>query len=121
MLGNYFAYSLVVMLLLFSCNIKRASENCEAIIHGKWVSVEETINYDALFFLPNNTAIFTSKGDTIFRYDYKVNCSRSKLLLSDVYGNKYEHQIKLLSNDSLFFKKFFHSNGMVKYIRVSSK
>lgn len=114
-------FLIFILLSFYDCNTPRSPPGCCEKILGKWISVEETINYNTLIFYSNNYCVFTSRGDTLFRYAYKLEGCSSNLLLSDVYGNNYEYKIKLLSKDSLIFAKFFSSDEIKKYVRFSKK
>jgi hypothetical protein len=119
---KYRAFVLTIIVLLFdSCDVLHVAQKCKHKLSGQWISAEETINYDILMFSSDKNAVFTSRGDTIFRYKYSLNCKNSSLVLRDIYGNKYVEQIKFLSKDSLVFEGFFHHGGLKKYYKKPGK
>jgi hypothetical protein len=113
-------YFLSLAVTVMSCVSSHNFHDCEKNILGKWAASETTIHCDTLFFLLDNKAVFTSRGDTIFRYQFSIDCRSSKLFLKDHEGNQFEQEISLLTNDRLLFANFFNVGRAKNYVKLSA-
>lgn len=77
MFGNRFL--VIILLLLFSCKSKvrigRENDVESNYILGCWKNINGEIGYPCLSFMNDSTAIFTSKGDTLYRMKYHLKGS----------------------------------------------
>jgi hypothetical protein len=95
------------------------NEFCKNHIYGSWIPVNPKSSFNALIFNEKKQAIFTSKGDTIYRYNFHLKCKTNQLALSDIYGGRYVSVVSYLSKDSLSFSDFFGFDE--QFIRMKRK
>lgn len=88
----------IPLLLATSCPDKKASEYPRSII-GTWILITNDVNYPSITFNSDSSAIFSSRGDTIYAYSYFVH--NRHVILKDVYNERYMAGIILLTSDSL--------------------
>jgi hypothetical protein len=109
----------IICLLLFlsatSCSTTEQTSSKRLV--GKWVLQEKAfqVNYPILYFNTDSSAVFTSHGDTIYRF--KFNLQGTKLLLKDVYGKETKWEIKKLCENQLVFGSLFENEKQQIYKR----
>ena len=110
-------YFIALMLFLFSvsCNMKGQTDFNKIL--GKWVLQEKTfqINYPVLYFNTDSSAIFTSHGDTIYRFKFIL--IDEHLILKDGYNQETIWKIMELSQSQLVFKSLFENGKRQIYKR----
>jgi hypothetical protein len=85
-------------------------------IHGTWILQEKgAINYPKIIFKHDSTAVFTSEGDTIYRFTYLLK--GSDLVLKDLYGTQETYHIMRLTSDSLIFKTLRENQNRQIYLK----
>ena len=106
------AFFIILFINFCSCSVLEKRE----LIVGEWILEDSlAINYPEIIFNNDSTAIFTSKGDTIFRFIYKVD--KSFLYLKDINGTKEKYKFISLNKDSLVFNKFRENQTKQVYKR----
>lgn len=84
---------------------------------GSWILIDKTmVNYPEIIFEEQGTALFKSKGDTLYRYHYQLKAD-STIELTDVRGQKYDVKIVKLSEDSLIFQRLTDQKEVQVYLR----
>jgi hypothetical protein len=106
---------LVLFVFAIGCNMPEQT-GLKKIL-GKWVLQEEVfqINYPILYFNTDSSAIFTSHGDTIYRF--KFNIQNTRLTLKDVSGNETRWEIKELNENQLVLESLFENKKQQVYKR----
>jgi hypothetical protein len=114
---------LVQLQLLLLVNFYFFCTSCSIIprkneIFGEWKLTDSLqINYTSLIFKNNKTSVFLSKGDTIFRFNYKIN--RSSIELRDFNNITEKYSYKILNKDTLTFDCLREIKKKVYYIRIA--
>jgi len=102
--------------ILLCCNKRirnvgdKKIENTEIL--GEWLLIKKQINYPMLTFNKDSNAIFSSMGDTVYRFKYYVK--DSQLVLRDINGVMSKNVILKLDRDSLIFK------SLIKNMKIQS-
>ncbi len=109
----------IIFLLTFlfdGCSSNAQKENKKLI--GKWELNEKEfqVNYPILYFNSDSTAIFTSRGDTIYRFKYLFKSET--LFLKDLNCKETSWKINKLNNEQLVFEKLFENLKPQYYIKV---
>lgn len=105
-----------VLATLLSCSFSsKNNPNHESQIIGTWVLNKKQVNYPKLTFKSNSTCIFTSMGDTLYKFKYRV--TGSELILEDVLGRIEKNKILELSKDVLIFENLWKNKGRQEYNR----
>ncbi|ELM3645234.1 hypothetical protein LIS90_13535 [Flavobacterium psychrophilum] len=84
-------------------------------IIGKWSLTIKQLNYPTLIFKSDSTAVFTSMGDTIYRFKYFVD--RKQLFLKDINGRLTKNNILKLDKEYLVFKTLLDNSKIQIYKR----
>lgn len=84
-------------------------------IVGKWVLTKNQINYPSLVFEADATAIFRSKRDTIYYFNYVVK--GDSLILRDINNKETINRIKALDSTRLVFHTLLEQNKQQIYKR----
>ncbi len=103
---------LIVLILLISCVY--AQKISQAKLVGTWVLNKNQINYPIIIF-ENKEAIFKSRGDTIYRFNYSVR--GQELILTDINKNVSKAIIVNLSKDTLIFRSLLENKEEQHYLR----
>ncbi|MDB5272089.1 MAG: hypothetical protein JWO58_456 [Chitinophagaceae bacterium] len=103
----------VISSLVLSCSMSKNHK--KNLLEGEWKLIDNQLNYPSIRFDKLNTALLTSRADTIYRFTYNVRSD--KLILKDLNGKVYENRILKLDSDSLIFENLFKNNFIQKYIR----
>jgi hypothetical protein len=93
----------LVIIVFFSCNYKNGLRNGNKLIIGRWFldSKQKQINYPEVVFYNDSTAVFTSRGDSIYYFNYFLD--GSSLILKNINNIKEKYEINKLTKDSLIF------------------
>lgn len=114
--NHSFLCALLLTSLIACSNLSRQqTDNFASDIVGEWQLTVKQVNYPKLIFNRDSTAIFTSMGDTIYRYKYYVE--KSNLVLRDIDGKLTRDKILKLSKDSLIFETLAINRSVQRYIR----
>ena len=89
-----------VFCILFSTGCS-ANMNDSMSIKGEWINIDESATFYRTLTFADSTAIFTSLGDTIYRFKYSVEQSSRRLLLTDAFNKKEAVNILKANADSL--------------------
>lgn len=102
--------------MVAGCSITAQKENRKLL--GKWELTEKNfqVNYPVLYFNSDSIAIFTSRGDTIYRFKYFIKSEN--LILKDLNGIETEWIISKLDNNQLVFEKLFENSKEQHYKKV---
>ena len=84
-------------------------------IVGKWILAVKQVNYPSLVFNTDSTAVFTSMGDTIYRFKYYVD--KTELVLKDINEKVTRDKILKLDRDSLVFETLADNKQVQRYKR----
>jgi hypothetical protein len=112
---NFFSVLLLASLLACSNVSQKQENNFSSDIVGEWSLTVKQVNYPKLIFNPDSTAVFTSMGDTIYRYRYYVE--QSELVLKDINEQLTRDKILKLDKDSLVFETLANNRSVQRYIR----
>ena len=103
------------LLALLGCATTEQHKETNSI-QGSWVlQDQDAINYPQIIFNKDSTAIFKSKGDTIYRFTYFLQ--GANLILQDNTGNQEIYEILRLSRDSLVFNSLRENRSHQIYIK----
>lgn len=107
----------LVILVLFSCNYNNGLRNGNKLIIGRWFldSTQNQINYPEVVFYNDSTAVFTSRGDTIYYFNYFLD--GSSLILKNINNIKEKYEINKLTKDSLIFNDLRENESSQIYTR----
>ena len=68
---------------------------------GRWVIIKNQINYPSLQFNSDSTAIFRSRADTVYYFNFLIK--GDSLILKDINDNETINRIKRLDDAQLVF------------------
>ena len=103
----------ILIILLISCEMKEQPNITE--LFGKWVLKADVfqVNYPILYFNTDSSSIFTSHGDTIYRFNYDL--VNEYLYLKDIYGQETQWKILGLNDTLLVFESLFENRNQQIY------
>jgi hypothetical protein len=109
--------TICMLLFLSATNCIATEQTISNRLLGKWVLQETAfqINYPILYFNTDSSAIFTSQGDTIYRFKFYLQ--GTQLLLKDVYGKETKWEIKKIDENRLIFVSLFENEKQQIYKR----
>ena len=109
------------MLLLFiSCSPSADKIVDYKTLVGEWALNSETqINYPLIEFKSDSTAIFKSKADTIYRYNFVLK--GDTLILINSFNVKSINKINFLNNQKLIFNKLLEHKTRQVYKKATSR
>ena len=116
-------YPMIIIKIFFisflffeGCSVMVPKESKEIL--GKWELTEEEfqVNYPILYFNTDSTAMFSSRGDTIYRFKYLL--ISENLILKDLEGNESTWKISVLNETELIFEKLFENINPQHYKKV---
>jgi hypothetical protein len=111
-------YIMIYFLLIFSCVKKKVIKETDIV--GYWElekSYLDQINYPSIIFKSGGNAIFTSRGDTIYRYKYSL--SSDTLTMVDINSLVYKTKIIKLDSSVLIFSSLLTNTDKQVYQRHS--
>lgn len=110
----------VSCLFLLSCNT--LSEQSKPInMKGEWISLSSvSINYPSLL-ISDSSAVFTSRGDTVYRFKYSIDPISRILWLTDPFNKKLSAKILKVDNDSLVFDRLWDLDTKQRFSRNKAK
>jgi hypothetical protein len=102
---------------LMSCGSDRQVRTYHAKdILGSWTLKNmEQVNYPTLDFKTDFTAVFTSRGDTVYRWRYLLQ--GDSLILFDVNNSKRVAKIEYLDSAELVFHSLLEEKGKQLYFK----
>ncbi len=84
---------------------------------GTWILIDKTaVNYPEIIFNDKGTALFKSKGDTLYRYQYQLK-GDGAIEFVDIQGVSYTGKIVMLNADSLILDGLINQEGTQVYLR----
>ncbi len=106
-----------ISFLFFEGCIVTAIKESEKIL-GKWELTEKEfqVNYPILYFNTDSTAMFASRGDTIYRFKYLLKSEN--IILKDLNGKESTWKINVLNKKELVFEKLFENIKPQHYKKV---
>ncbi|QEE50306.1 hypothetical protein FUA48_12180 [Flavobacterium alkalisoli] len=106
-----------VLIIFLSCSFVKQDKNIiyQRDIIGTWLLNKKQVNYPQLTFSSDNTCIFTSMGDTLYRFKYEVK--GNELILEDVLKQVSRNKIISLTRTTLIFEKLVENNSKQVYTR----
>ncbi len=115
MIRNFINYLFIIISVgLTSCKAQNKQLESKDIM-GKWSLTTDNINYPQLTFLKDSSAIFTSRGDTVYRFKYYIKSS--DLILKDINNVTSKDKIIKLNQDSLVFETLRVNKQPQRYFR----
>lgn len=96
------------------CSVKRKYFS-EKMLLGKWELNKDQVNYPTLFFNKDSTAVFSSKGDTI--YEFRYSLQDDQLVLKDISNKRTINSITFLDSSKLIFSNLIEYNTRQEYNR----
>lgn len=95
--------------LIFFEGCSQTALNESKKILGKWELTEKEfqVNYPILYFNTDTTAMFTSRGDTIYRFKYLIKSEN--LILKDLNGKESTWKISVLNEKELILEELFEN------------
>ena len=89
----------------------------KSAVIGSWVLTSEAnqINYPQITFNNDATAIFSSRGDTLYRFKFSVK--GDQLYLKDPFGKEEHYRFKMPAKDKLIFPALREHRTEQIYIR----
>jgi len=118
-LKGYLSMVVLAILSIASCGQHQqhiAAYNVRDIL-GLWMLNNKTqVNYPTLEFKTDSTAVFTSRGDTVYRLKYLMQ--GDSLVLFDVYNVKKVARIIHLDSAKLSFNGLLEEEGEQLYTKV---
>lgn len=118
-------YPMIIIKIFFisfmffeGCSVIVPKESKEIL--GKWELTEEEfqVNYPILYFNTDSTAMFSSRGDTIYRFKYLL--ISENLILRDLEGKESTWKISVLNEKELIFEKLFENINPQHYKKVAN-
>ncbi len=87
-------------------------------LFGEWVLENEThaINYPKIEFAADSTALFFSRGDTIYRFKFQVKSDN--LYLTDIFGKEETYRVIGITDDQLIFSSLREKKVKQVYKRL---
>ena len=83
---------------------------------GTWaLTSANQINYPQITFKNDATAIFSSRGDTLYRFKFSVK--GDQLYLKDLFGKEEHYRFKMPAKDKLIFPALREHKTEQTYIR----
>lgn len=102
----------LILIVVFGCTTTKTRMSNS--ICGTWIlSNKKAINYPEISFNKDSTAVFKSKGDTIYRFTYTL--IDYEIVLTDLNGNKKSCEIIELTNNKLVFNGLLKNKGRQVY------
>lgn len=113
---NIIKVFLVYFLFFSGCSVTDLKRSNKLL--GKWELTEKKfqVNYPILYFNTDSTAMFASRGDTIYRFKYQLRSG--KLILKDFIGQESVWKIIKLDGRKLIIDKLFENNNPQHYKKV---
>jgi hypothetical protein len=112
-------YTLLFLVLFsFSCNTSKNNFR-KFSIEGTWYLNKKQVDFPSISFKSDNTCIFSSMGDTLYRFKYKIK--DEYLILTDINNNISKDKIMKISKDSLVFEKLWTNSSIQIYTRKETK
>ena len=108
---------LTALIVLLSCSFVTSDKNIvsESNIVGTWHLNKKQVNYPQLTFSSDNTCIFTSMGDTLYRFKYEVK--GDELILEDILKKISKNKIISLTKNTLVFEKLLENTSKQEYTK----
>ena len=98
------------ILLLSECS-SNAVDTAESVsVKGKWDNANETAVFYRTLTFTDSSATFTSRGDTIYRFEYSIDQPSRTLWLTDVFNKKLSAKILKSDRDSLILSNLWELN-----------
>lgn len=111
---------LILSLALSSCSSateRNLADQSLGSVRGEWTFVDpQAIFYRKLTFA-DSLAEFTSLGDTIYRFKYRIDNQASKLILTDMLGKKDSSRIVKLDDDSLVVDRLWEKRAVQRFYK----
>ncbi len=106
-----------IFLLFIGCSSPIHKVIDYKILIGEWKLESDTqVNYPLIEFRADSTAIFSSRGDTLYRYNFILK--GDTLLLKDIFNNELINTINFLNNKQLIFDKLLEHETKQTYTKV---
>lgn len=112
-------YLLIVSVFLIRCgNIPQTGSVSSEKLLGEWVLENESdaINYGGIEFKEDSTALFLSRGDTIYRFKFHVKSD--DLYLTDILGKVQSYKVISITDNQLIFSSLREKKGKQIYKRL---
>jgi hypothetical protein len=117
---NNFSYFLSI-LLLSSCSSNAVDVVEHASVTGKWENANQTAVFYRTLAFSDSSAVFTSRGDTIYRFKYYIDQPSHTLWLTDVFNKRLSAKIIKSDRDSLVFNNLWELNTKQRFSKSKEK
>ena len=110
---------LIGFLFLTGCgSVSQNSSVSSGKLLGEWILENEAddVNYPKIEFSSDSTAVFSSRGDTIYRFKFQVKSD--KLYLTDILGKEESYRVISITNDELIFSSLREKKEKQVYKRL---
>jgi hypothetical protein len=112
-------YLLIVSVFLIRCgSIPQTDSVSSEKLLGEWVleNGSDAINYGKIEFKGDSTALFLSRGDTIYRFKFHVKSDN--LYLTDILGKEESYKVISATDDQLTFSSLREKKEKQVYKRA---
>lgn len=92
-----------------------------AFIKGQWENVDETVVFYRTLTFTDSSAVFTSLGDTIYRFKYYLDPASRTLWLTDAFNKKLSASVVKLDKDSLVLDRLWELNTKQRFFKTKAK
>lgn len=108
----------LLILSIISCSTTKNSFNIN-VVEKTWHLNKKQVNFPTVIFYSNNTCIFSSMGNTLYRFNYKIK--NNYLILEDLNKNISKDKILKVSKDSLIFESLWTNKEKQIYVKNKLK
>ncbi|MBD2767123.1 hypothetical protein IC235_04335 [Hymenobacter sp. BT664] len=106
---------LLWVLFLSSCSSNAVDAVERITLKGTWTNVNESaVFYRTLTFADSSTT-FTSRGDTIYRFNYSIDQPSRTLWLTDVFNKRLSAKILKSDKDSLVLSNLWELSNKQRF------
>lgn len=93
----------------------------DAFIKGEWKNVDETAVFYRTLTFTDSSAVFTSRGDTIYRFKYYLDPASRTLWLTDAFNKKLSAKVVKSDKDSLVLDRLWELNTKQRFFKAKVK
>ncbi|SFQ84173.1 hypothetical protein [Hymenobacter arizonensis] len=105
----------LLVLFLSNCS-SNAVDTVESIsIKGTWENTNKTAVFYRTLTFADSSATFTSRGDTIYRFNYFIDQPSRTLWLTDIFNKKLSAKILKSNRDSLVLSNLWELDSKQRF------
>ncbi len=90
-------------------------------IEGEWENVNEKAVFYRTLTFTDSSAVFTSRGDTIYRFKYYLDPASRTLWLTDAFNKKLSAKVIKSDKDSLVLDRLWELNTKQRFFKTKAK